>query len=234
MVFLSLSENDKRLIFALLLVFILVFVLIGYIGYLITRVMKWQGKKLDTLVADPVVTRVITNKRHFCKYARKKNWRLFVKQSYISILIMITGALVLILRDAIMSDFAYNVWDYQEGGTGFGTILFLFDFRKCFQIVNGSVLVSWPEVINTPHFEVNAIVSYIFMTCMIVGGLWYLIALQSLISRTIRMYQLSTSAFEKTLEGFNQNTQYANLAAAKFEQQNNENTQQEEQKNKTI
>ena len=72
------------------------------------------------------------------------------------------------------------------------------------------------------------------MTCMIVGGLWYLIALQSLISRTIRMYQLSTSAFEKTLEGFNQNTQYANLAAAKFEQQNNENTQQEEQKNKTI
>ena len=61
----SLSENDKRLIFALLLVFILVFVLIGYIGFLITRVMKWQGKKLDHVVADPVVTRVITDKKHF-------------------------------------------------------------------------------------------------------------------------------------------------------------------------
>ena len=40
---------------------------------------------------------------------------------------------------------------------------------------------------------------------MIVGGSWYLIAIQSLISRTIRMYKLSTTVFEKSLEGFNQN-----------------------------
>ena len=70
----SLSENDKRLIFALFIILILVFVLIGYIGFLITKVMKWQGKKLDSLVADPVVTHVITNKKHFFRYARKKNW----------------------------------------------------------------------------------------------------------------------------------------------------------------
>ena len=60
MFLISLSENDKRLIFALLLVLILVFVVIGYLGYLVTRLMKWQGKKLDSLVADPVVTHVIT------------------------------------------------------------------------------------------------------------------------------------------------------------------------------
>ena len=203
----SLSENDKRLILALFLVLILVFVLIGYIGFLITRLMKWQGKKLDTLVADPVVTRVITDKKHFIRYARKKNWRLFLKQSYIAILILLTGSLVLIIRDAICRDFAYNVFEYHK--TGFGTILFLWDFSVCFKREGASVLVSWPKLINQPHFEVNAIVSYIFVTCLIVGGVWYLIALQSLISRTIRMYQLSSSAFEKTLEGFNQNTQYA-------------------------
>ena len=227
---LSLSENDKRLIFALLLVFILVFVLIGYIGYLITRVMKWQGKRLDTLVADPVVTRVITDKKHFIRYARKKNWRLFFKQSYIAILIMLTGALVLILRNAFTNDWAYNVLEYKQGGTGFGTILFLFDFSVCFKVVDGSVLVSWPAVINTPHFEGVAWASYIFMTSMIVGGLWYLVSLQCLISRTIRMYQLSTSAFEKTLEGFNQNVQYANLKAAQFEQQNQQENNNAEQK----
>ena len=71
----SLSENDKRLIFALLIVFVLVFVLIGYIGFLITRIMKWQGKKIDAVVADAVVSRVITTKKHFKEYARKKNWR---------------------------------------------------------------------------------------------------------------------------------------------------------------
>ena len=207
----SLSENDKRLILALFLVLILVFVLIGYIGFLITRLMKWQGKKLDTLVADPVVTRVITDKKHFIKYARKKNWRLFLKQSYIAVLILLVGSIVLIVRDAICRDFAYNVFEYQK--TGFGTILFLWDFSVCFKREGVSLVVNWPKLINQPHFEVNAIVSYIFVTCLIVGGIWYLIALQSLISRTIRMYQLSTSAFEKTLEGFNQNTQYASYFA---------------------
>ena len=205
----SLSENDKRLIFALLIVLILVFVLIGYIGFLITKLMKWQGKKLDTLVADPVVTRVITTKRHFIRYARKKNWRLFFKQSAIAIVILIIGATTLILRDAIMKDFSYNVFDYEK--TGFNTILFLWDFSDCIKRDGISLVLNWPVLINTPHFSVDAIVSYVFMSSMIVGGIWYLIALQSLISRTIRMYVLSTKAFEKTLEGFNQNAQYSNI-----------------------
>ena len=204
----SLSENDKRLIFALLIILILVFVLIGYIGFLITKVMKWQGKKLDSIVADPIVTHVITKKGPFFRYARKKNWRLFFKQSYIGVLIMITGGLTLLIRDAVMKDFAYNVFDYEK--TGFGTLLFLWDFSKCFQPQGASILFNWPTLINTPHFSVDAIVSYVFVTCMIVGGIWYLIALQSLVARTIRMYQLSTKVFEKSLEGFNQNVQYKN------------------------
>ena len=163
----SLSENDKRLIFALLIVLILVFVLIGYIGFLITKLMKWQGKKLDTLVADPVVTRVITTKRHFIRYARKKNWRLFFKQSAIAIVILIIGATTLILRDAIMKDFSYNVFDYEK--TGFNTILFLWDFSDCIKRDGISLVLNWPVLINTPHFSVDAIVSYIFMSSMIVG-----------------------------------------------------------------
>ena len=208
-VLLSLSENDKRLIFAILLVLILVIVLIGYIGFLVTRVMKWQGKKIDTLVADPVVTRVITDKHHFIRYARKKNWRLFFKQSALGIGILVTGALVLLIRDAVAKDFTYNVFEYEK--TGFGTLLFLWDYSECFKREGVSLVLNWPTLINTPHFESEAIVSYIFVISLIVGGGWYLIALQSLISRTIRMYVLSTKAFEKTLDGFNQNSQYQNV-----------------------
>lgn len=202
-VFVSLSENDKRLIFALLLVVILVFVLIGYIGFIITRVMKWQGKKMDTLVSDVVVTRTITKKIPFFNYARKKNWRLFFKQSYIAIIILVVGALVLVIRDAVMRDFSYNVFDYNV--TGANTVLFLWDFSGVFQRQDHSLVLNWPVLINTPHLSGEAWASYIFMSCMIVGGSWYLIAIQSLISRTIRMYKLSTTVFEKSLEGFNQN-----------------------------
>lgn len=214
----SFSENDKRLIFAILLIFILVFVVIGYIGYIITRIMKWQGKKLDHVVADPVITRVITDKKHFKRYARKKNWRLFFKQSYIAVLILLTGSLVLLFRDIFTHDFAYQVFDHKT--TGFGTILFIWDFSKCIQFQSGSLILNWPVLINTPHLVAEAWASYIFVICLIVGGVWYLIALQSLISRTIRMYQLSTSAFEKTLEGFNQHQQAATIAAAKYPENN--------------
>lgn len=42
------TENDKRLLVAILLVLILIFVLAGYIGMLITRLMKWQEKRSMT------------------------------------------------------------------------------------------------------------------------------------------------------------------------------------------
>ena len=207
-VFVFLSENDKRLILALLLVLVLVFVLVGYIGYFVTRIMKWQGKKLDTLVADPVVTRVITKKLHFIHYSRKKNWRLFFKQVWPSVLILLTGALVLIIHNAIIKDFSYNLFDYEV--TGCNTVLFLWDFSNCFSKQGIGFVLNWPVLINTPHLSGPAWASYVFMTCMIVGGGWYLIALQALIARTIRMYKLSTTVFEKNLDGFNQNTAVAN------------------------
>ena len=201
----ALSENDKRLIFAILIVLILVFVLIGYIGFLVTKVMKWQGKKLDTIVADPVVTRVITDKHHFIRYARKKNWRLFFKQSYIAILILLFAAIILIIRDAIYRDFSYNPFNKDNG---FGTLLFVWDFSVCFRREGISLILNWPALVNTPHFVWEAWGGYLFTVALLIGGIWYIIALQALIARTIRMFQLSTSAFEKNLDGFNQNVQY--------------------------
>lgn len=203
MLLIKLTENDKRLIFALLLIFILVFVLIGFIGMQITRLMKWQGMRMDTLTSDVVRSKVITDKKHYIKYARKKNWRLFVKQAWIPLLIILTANLILVLFMVFANRFNYNVFDYHK--EGFGTLLFLFDFSQVIKTDSNSLILSWPTLINSPHFEVDAIVSYIYMTLMIVGCIWYLIALQSLISRTIRMYKLSSSVFQKSLEGYNQN-----------------------------
>ena len=221
-VLLSLSENDKRLIFAILLVLILVIVLIGYIGFLVTRVMKWQGKKIDTLVADPVVTRVITDKHHFIRYARKKNWRLFFKQSYIGIILMILGVVILIIRDAVYKDFSYNPFNKD---TGFGSLLFVWDFSICFKREGISLVVNWPQLVNTPHFVLEAWSGYLFVIFVVTGGIWYLISLQALIARTLRMYKLSTTAFEKTLEGFNQNFQFAQQQAPQNPDNNNNQNQ---------
>ena len=71
-VLLTLSDNDKRIIFSLLLIFVVVIVLIGLLGYILYRIMRWQSKKMDHLVHDVVVTKVITDKKAFIKYGRYK------------------------------------------------------------------------------------------------------------------------------------------------------------------
>ena len=199
----SLSENDKRIIFAILIIFIFVFVIIGYIGYLITRVMKWQGRKMDSLVSDVITTKVITTKKPYFSYARKKNWRMFFKQAYIPLLIILTGFIILIIRNAIYHNWTYNPFNKEDG---FGSLLFIWDFSVCFKREGSAVLVNWPALVNSPHFVLNAWGGYLFVVFILVGGIWYLIVLQALISRTIRMFTLSTTIFEKSLEGFNQNS----------------------------
>ena len=74
----QLTETDKRILIALCLVLILVFVLIGLMGSLIIRTMRWQGRKCDTLVSDVVVYKIVTTPKQLKKYARKKNSRYFL------------------------------------------------------------------------------------------------------------------------------------------------------------
>lgn len=203
-ILLALSENDKRLILALLLVLILFFVLIGYLGMLIIRVMKWQGKRLDAEVADVLVTRVITDRKHFIPYARKKNWRIFFKSAVIPVLIMFTALIVLLVRNIIERDFSYNPFNHHDG---FGTVLFIWNFQdpdSYTQVFGLTVLCKWPPLINEPHLVAEAWCGYIFVPLILIGGLWYLWVLQSLISRTIRVYKLARTAFSKNLDNFNQ------------------------------
>ena len=200
----KLSENDKRVIIAIFLILILVFVLIGLIGSLIVRTMKWQGKKCDTLVSDVVTNRIITTPSQLRVYARKKNARYFIKQAWIPILLILTGVLIIIIRDAVKSDWSYNPFNINDG---FGTLLFICDFEHAqYATIFGiTVLADWPPFI-TPHFEQAALVSYFAIPPLIIGACWYLVAAQAYLARTIRAYKLSKTVFEKSLDDFNQNT----------------------------
>ena len=200
----KLSENDKRIIIAIFLILILVFVLIGLIGSLIVRVMKWQSKKCDTLVSDVVTNHIVTTPLQLRNYARKKNARYFIKQAWLPILLILTGALILIIRNAVKKDWSYNPFNANDG---FGTLFFICDFKNAeYATVFGmKVLANWPPFI-APHFEKAALVSYFAIPPLIVGACWYLVVAQAYLARTIRSWKLSKTVFEKSLEGFNQNT----------------------------
>lgn len=165
----KLSENDKRIIIAIFLILILVFVLIGLIGSAIVRTMKWQGKKCDTLVSDVVTNHIVTTPLQLRLYARKKNIRYFIKQAWIPILLILAGVLIIIIRDAIKQDWSYNPFNADDG---FGTLFFICDFDNAqyAKIFGFTLLADWPPFI-APHFEQEAIVSYIAVPPVIVGAL---------------------------------------------------------------
>lgn len=200
-ILISLSDGDKRLIFALLLIFIIILVFIGLLGFILMRIMKFQSKKMDTLVHDAVVTKVIKDKKHLIRYGRNKNWAYFFKQAYIPMIIIVVGFIVLIIHNSVNNYWGYNPFSTYDG---FGTLFFTWKLSGDY---TGGSLIRFAKLVldNTPHFTAIAWCGYIFGPCILVGGTWYLVAVSSLLARTVMLYKRSKTLFEKSLEGYNQN-----------------------------
>ena len=200
----KLSENDKRIIFAVLLLIVLTLVLIGYLGMLITRIIRHQGKKLDYYIADPVTTRVITTPKHFVKYARKKNAYLFYKKARWPVLLIIFSILLLVINN-IWAGWDYNPFTDTE--KGFGSILFIWDLQSpdCWTQLFGSpfyLLTSWPPLVHYPEFNFELILVYLFVILFYIGLFWYLHHVTSYIARGLRIHKLKNSIFSKNLDNF--------------------------------
>lgn len=220
----QLTENDKRLIFALLLVFILVFVLIGYLGMLVVKVMKWQGKKMNHMCSDVLTTFVITEKKQFYRYARKKNNRLFYKQSWLPLLLIIVAVIILIVGEATYKNpWHYNPFNKEDG---FGTLLFIWDWNdpdSWTKVFGLKVLAKWPPLYpgyGRPKFELRAWRAYVFVPFVFIGGLWYLIAVQAYISRMIAIRKIHDENIAGDLSNFNQKKALANTAMPSKEDTN--------------
>ena len=199
----TLSENDKRLIFSILIVVIVILVLIAFLGYLLVRIMKWQSRKMDTLIHDVVVYKVITDRKHLVRYGRSKNWAMFFKQAYIPLIILLAGVAVLIIHNSLSNDWSYNPFSTVDG---FGTVFWT--WKATGELTGGVFDLVRFQVIaldNTPHLVQEAWAGYLIGPFFIVGGTWYLIAVSSLLSRTFLLYKRSKEVFEKSLEGFRQN-----------------------------
>lgn len=209
MVLLQLTENDKRLIFAFFLILILVFVIIGVIGYLVVRVMKAQSVRIDDKVYDVVTTRVITEKKEFKKYAHRKNWHMFYKSAQIPIIILLCAGLCVLIHYIVNNFDGTSLFDARKG---FSTLLFLWDYEgtPTTSVMGVTVWSEWPKLyedIGSPQFVLQALPSYLAVPGFAIGVIWYLVEVQALIARGLRIRKLSNQVFAKSLEGFNLNQQ---------------------------
>lgn len=201
-ILISLSENDKRVLIGICIAIILIIVLIGILGSLVIKMMKYQGKKCDTLVADVVTARLIKSPAQLRKYARKKNVRYFIKQAWLPLLLVIIGVGTLFAHNIINEDWSYNPFNMTDG---FGTLLYTWDFNDpdmWTTIFGLRVIADWPPIVTRPHFVMEAIYSYGFVIFTFIGGIWYLVVSQAYLARTIRAGTLSRKLFEKSLDNF--------------------------------
>lgn len=214
--FITFSENDKRLILVILIAFVVILLIIGAIGYVIQKAIESQGKRLDQDVYDAVVYGVIEEEKHFKSYARRKNLQIFLKQAWIPLIIILVGFIVLVVKAIIDGGFSYNPFNMNDG---FSTLLWVWDFENpiYYNTFFGLKLLSqWPAALNNPHFNPDAWAGYTSVPCFIIGGLWYIIVVQAFFARWIRIKTLVRKTFEKDLSKFNVNTGFAN--------ENNNNT----------
>ena len=64
----KLTENDKRLIIVILLLLILLFVIAGFVGLLVRKIMRNQGKQAEDLIHDVVEAGVITTEGKLLRF----------------------------------------------------------------------------------------------------------------------------------------------------------------------
>ena len=206
------QSSRTRLIWGIIILVLFIFVVLGVIGMLITRLMRWQGKAVDKLMYKVTITKVIQNKRHFRKIANIKSNRYFFKQAWLPFVLMFVAALFIILYCTITNSWGFNIasdfgvppseGEMPVGGTGIATILYLWDFSSVL-VNNGiSVILSWPTVINVPHLSGDAWPSYVFWILFGPALAWFLVVVQCFVARVLRIFTLGNKIYDKNLENF--------------------------------
>ena len=219
----KLTENDKRLIIAIVLVFIIILAILILICLLIEKVCKEQGKKIDKLMHDVVLAGVIQDSKQFKKVANRKNKIQFyreVKLPFIILLGLIIASIIYMgcTNDwnfaGFFSDYGQEINGTYQGGKGFTTIMYLWDFSNfpTTQVFGIKVISDWAPLIQAPHGEVSAIFSYFFCPLFVASLGWIAIRMQAFAARTYRIHKLARSIYDKSLD----NVKFDNLFNFKY------------------
>ena len=192
----KLSENTKKALIVFFLIFIILFVLIGYISLAIEGTMKKQGSKADAMLANVVKAEYFDSEKKLVRFGIRKNAKVFYLESRVPFLILLGTWLAYVLFCLFTGKWGYNPLNRVDG---FGTLLYEFSPWPKESFFGIKLISGWPTVINRPHFEVSALVSYFFIPANLVGIIWFLYYVQAYISRSIRVRKIARSVFRKKL-----------------------------------
>lgn len=200
----QLTEKDKRLLVALFIVLIIIFVLIAYIGQGIKALMKRYSKGIDGYMHDLCSNKLVTNPKDFRKQVFKKETKVLYSNTrwFMRVFIVITAGFViysLIARPGgENTPFAY----FSET---LSALFIKLDWPKGEFFGINNFPVDWPHVAKGVEFRFTlpSIVTYIVFICWIVTLVGVFTSTLKFIARINRGIRKSTEVFTRNLDDAN-------------------------------
>lgn len=208
-----------RIILVIFIFLLIILALFSLIFDLVKAIMIRQGRKIDGAMINLTDTGLIEGQSDYRKTARRKSRMMLFKAMMIPILLIVTGLIIHFTYTTIIGR-AINLWDYER--EGFRTIMYVHDWSNIprVKVFGVSVISDWPALLNKPHFEVEAIVSYIVLPLYVIGGIWLLVTTQAHIARFIRIEYLIKEHYESDIS----KKQLYDTSAASYEYRESEDT----------
>lgn len=197
----QLTEKDKRLLVALFIAFIILFVLIAYIGQGIKSLMKKYSKGIDGYMHELCSNKLVTNPRCF----RRQVWKREVKTLYYNTrwvfrVFVLSMALFVAYSLIVKPGGSENPFGYV--GHYLGELMIDLEWPKSEFFGIKNFPVDWPYVAkgSQVYFEVASIVSYVMLIIWVATFFCLFASTLKFIARVHRGVEKSTEVFTRSLD----------------------------------
>lgn len=201
----QLTEKDKRILVALFIVLILLFVLIAYIAQGIKGLMKRYAKGIDGYMYSLCEAKLVTNPREFRNQVFKKETKVLYKNTRWILRVFILTTVAFLIYSFVARPSGEGEYVFSFVGDNIRTLFIDFEWPKgeFFGIKNFPV--DWPYVSHwpSPSFTLPAIVSYVMLVVWTFTVFGLFGSTLKFIARMNRARSKSTQVFEKSLDDVN-------------------------------
>ena len=197
----KLSEKDKRLLIALFILLIVIFVLVAYIGNGIKALMRKYSKGIDGYMHDLCKAGLVKNPSDFRKQVVKREIRvLYQKTRWAFRIGIIVTTLLLIYGFVAKPSGEEQVFAFF--GEAMNNLKITAEWPRGEFFGFKNFPVDWPTVTKwpTPQFNLPSIVTYLCVIAYIYVGFILFTANLCFIARLNRGRVKSTEVFEKSLD----------------------------------
>lgn len=197
----QLTEKDKRLLVALFIVLIILFVLIAYVGQGIKALMKKYSKGIDGYMHELCSNKLVTNPRAFRKQVFKKETKILYKNTRWVLRVFVVFMAAFVTYSLIVKPGGEST-PFAYVGKYLGDLMIDLDWPKGEFFGIGNFPIDWPYVAKGSEvsFTLPSIVSYIMLIVWVVTFFCLFTNTLKFIARIHRGIDKSNEVFSRSLD----------------------------------